>query len=84
MSIRDGGVIEPNSFGMIKDTSVKDISDNIHEFIRPKHVEFPKEKELYERMLVILNEYCGELSPAAMIGTLEMIKDDVMLAMSDD
>jgi hypothetical protein len=43
-----------------------------------KEKTFPKEGELMERITALIDEYAGELSLVAVVGILEMKKQDML------
>ena len=50
----------------------------IKKFTKNKNVDYPAEGELFERILKLLHEYDGEMSFAACIGVLDLVKNSLM------
>lgn len=53
---------------------------DVKNFTKPKVVDFPKEDELHNRMLDLINEYVAELSLVAVVGILEVVKEHTLKA----
>jgi len=49
--------------------------NNIAQFGHKKHVDYPEQSEMFDRILKIVHEY--EMSLAEALGVLELVKDDI-------
>jgi len=53
-------------------------------FTKTKDVDFPINEELFERLLNLIHEYDGKISVAAVLGILDILKDDLLEDRSKD
>jgi len=56
----------------------------VEDFGQEKVADFPEQQELYDRLLVLVYEYEDDMSLAAMIGVLELVKDTFINSVRED
>lgn len=62
----------------ILNTRVSKMESNVSDFTGQKIVQYPVEKELFERLLSVVREYGGDMSLVAGLGVLELVKKDLI------
>ena len=56
----------------------------VETFDHEKVSDYPEQQELYERVLALVYEYNGDMSVAASIGVVEIVKDTLMNDLRED
>lgn len=52
--------------------------DKVIELNQRKIIDYPEQQELYDRLLKVTHEYDNDISIAASIGVIELVKDTLI------
>ena len=74
MSDKKPEILKPHKSGAVTPEIAKNA---VLEFNKIKDKEYPKEQELYDRLVSLAHEYDGELSIVSVVGILDLVKDEV-------